>query len=136
MAVADILKKIFGSKSDRDMKAIRPVLDKILALNPEIDALSNDELRARSAAIRERSAAVEKPFEDRIAEIKHQLEQDIPVSEKESLATESDKLVKEEDEAIEKALEEALPEAFAIVKSTARRFAQSETIEVTATEFD
>ena len=136
MAVADILKKIFGSKSDRDMKAIRPVLDKILALYPEIDALSNDELRARSAAIRERIAAVEKPFEDRIAEIKLQLEQDIPVSEKESLATESDKLVKEEGEAIEKALEEALPEAFAIVKSTARRFAQSETIEVTATEFD
>ena len=136
MAIANILKKIFGSKSDRDMKAIRPLLDKILAVYPEIDRLSHDELRARSAAIRASVAAVEKPFEDRIAEIKAELEQDIPVSRKEALATESDKLVKDEDEAIEKALEEALPEAFAIVKSTARRFAQSETVEVTASDFD
>ncbi|MCR5827573.1 MAG: preprotein translocase subunit SecA [Bacteroidales bacterium] len=136
MAVADILKKIFGSKSDRDMKAIRPVVDQILQLYPDIDKLSNDELRARSAAIREKIAAVEKPFEDRIAEIKAEMDKDIPVSEKETLATESDKLVKEEDEAIEKVLTEVLPETFAIVKSTARRFAQNQTIEVTASDFD
>jgi len=136
MALADILKKIFGSKSDRDMKAVRPVLDKVLAVYPEIDALSNDELRARSEALKLRIREVEKPFEDRIAEIKAQLETDIPVSEKEALATESDKLVKDEDEAIEVILNEILPEAFAIVKSTARRFAENETIEVTATEFD
>ena len=136
MAIADVLKKLFGSKSDRDMKAIRPVVDQILQLYPDIDKLSNDELRAHSAAIRAKIAAVEKPFEDRIAEIKTELDKDIPVSEKESLATESDRLVKDEDEAIEKVLTEVLPEAFAIVKSTARRFAQNETIEVTATEFD
>ena len=70
MAIADILKKIFGSKSDRDMKAIRPVLDQILAIYPEIDKLSNDELRAHSQALKDQIAAVEKPFEDRIAEIK------------------------------------------------------------------
>ena len=136
MAIADILKKIFGSKSDRDMKAIKPVLDQILAIYPEIDKLSNDELRAHSAALRDRIAAVEKPFEDRIAEIKLEMEKDIPVEDKEALATESDKLVKDEDDAIEVALNELLPEAFAIVKSTARRFAESESIEVTATEFD
>ena len=136
MAVADILKKLFGSKSDRDMKAIRPYVDQILQLYPDIDKLSNDELRARSAAIREKIAAVEKPFEDRIAEIKLEMDKDIPVSEKEALATESDKLVKDEDEAIEKVLMEVLPEAFAIVKSTARRFAENETIEVTASQFD
>ena len=136
MAIADVLKKLFGSKSDRDMKAIRPVVDQILQLYPDIDKLSNDELRAHSAAIRAKIAAVEKPFEDRIAEIKAELDKDIPVSEKESLATESDRLVKDEDDAIEKVLTEVLPEAFAIVKSTARRFAQNETIEVTATEFD
>jgi len=136
MAIADVLKKLFGSKSDRDMKAIRPVVDQILQLYPDIDKLSNDELRAHTAAIRAKIAAVEKPFEDRIAEIKTELDKDIPVSEKESLATESDRLVKDEDEAIEKVLTEVLPEAFAIVKSTARRFAQNETIEVTATEFD
>ena len=136
MALADILKKIFGSKSDRDMKQIRPILDKILAAYPEIDALSNDALRERSAAIRQKIADVEKPFEDRIAEIKATLEQDIPISQKEALATESDKLVKDEDEAIEAVLNEVLPEAFAIMKSTARRFAQNPVIEVTASAFD
>ncbi len=136
MALADILKKIFGSKSDRDMKAIRPYLDQVLKIYPEIDALSNDELRAHSAALRARIAEVEKPFEDRIAEIKLELDKDIPVSQKEALATESDKLVKEEDDAIEVTLNELLPEAFAIMKSTARRFAQNSTVEVTASEFD
>ena len=136
MAVADILKKIFGSKSDRDMKAIKPYLAKVLAAYPEIDALSADGLRERSAALRAKIFEVEKPFEDRIAEIKARIEEDIPIEEKEALATESDRLVKEEDEAIEVILNELLPEAFAIMKSTARRFAENETVEVTATEFD
>ncbi len=136
MGVSGILRKIFGSKSDRDMKLIRPVLDKVLAAYPAIDALSNDELRAKSEALRERLRECEAPFEKRIGEIKVKLGEDIPVSEKEQLATESDKLVKEEDEEIEKTLEEILPEAFAIMKSTARRFKENETIEVTATQFD
>ncbi len=136
MAIADILKKIFGSKSDRDMKVIRPVLNQILAIYPEIDSLSNDELRAHSLALKDKIAAVEKPFEDRIAEIKLEMEKDIPVEEKEALATESDKLVKDEDTAIEEILNQLLPEAYAIVKSTARRFAQNESVEVTASEFD
>ena len=79
---------------------------------------------------------MEKPFEDRIAEIKLEMEKDIPVEEKEALATESDKLVKDEDTAIEEILNQLLPEAFAIVKSTARRLAQNESVEVTASEFD
>ena len=136
MALSDVIKKVFGSKSDRDMKIVKPILDKILAVYPEIDALSNDELRARTAELRRRIAEVEAPFEKRIDEIKTEIAGDIPVSEKESLATESDKLVKDEDEAIEKILEEILPEAFAIVKSTARRFAGNETVEVTASDFD
>ena len=78
----------------------------------------------------------EAPFEKRIAEIKEELEKDIPVSQKESLATESDKLVKDEDAEIEKLLNEILPEAFAIMKSTARRFAQNPVVEVTASDFD
>ena len=136
MSLASVIGKIFGSKSERDYKAVKPTLDKILAVYPEIDALSDDDIRARSAALRERLKEVEKPFEDRIAEIKLELDKDIPVSEKERLASESDKLVKDEDEAIEKALDEILPEAFAIVKSTARRFKEHETITVTATQFD
>ena len=136
MSLASFIGKIFGSKSERDFKAVKPTLDKILAVYPEIDALSDDDIRARSAALRERLREVEKPFEDRIAEIKLELDKDIPVSEKERLASESDKLVKDEDEAIEKALDEILPEAFAIVKSTARRFKENPTITVTATQFD
>ena len=136
MALANIIKAIFGSKADRDYKAIKPVLDKVLAAYPEIDALSNDDLRARSQALKDRIREVEAPFETRMEEIRAKLEEDTPISEKEKLATESDKLVKEEDEAIEKILNEILPEAFAIVKSTARRFKESETVEVTATQFD
>ena len=136
MAFSDILKKIFGSKSDRDMKQIKPILDKVLAAYDEIDKLSNDELRARTDDVRRRIADVEAPFEKRIAEIKEELEKDIPVEQKEDLATESDKLVKEEDDAIEKILDEVLPEAFAIMKSTARRFKESPEVVVKATAFD
>ena len=136
MALADVIKKIFGSKADRDMKAVKPILDKVLAAYPEIDKLSNDGLRAKSEELKKRIREVEAPFETRIAEIKEELAKDIPVSEKEALATESDKLVKDEDEAIEKILNEILPEAFSIMKSTARRFAQNETITVSATDFD
>ena len=136
MALADVIKKIFGSKADRDMKAVKPILDKVLAIYPEIDKLSNDGLRAKSEELKKKIREVEAPFETRIAEIKEELAKDIPVSEKEALATESDKLVKDEDEAIEKILNEILPEAFSIMKSTARRFAQNETITVSATDFD
>ncbi len=136
MALADIIKKIFGSKAERDYKAVKPTLNKILAVYPEIDALSNDDLRARSAALRQRLREVEAPFEERIEQIRTKLSEDIPVSEKEKLATESDKLVKDEDDAIEACLTEILPEAFAIMKSTARRLKENESIEVTANQFD
>ena len=136
MAVAQILKKLFGSKADRDMKQLKPILDQILAAYGPIDKLSNDELRAKTNELRAKLRECEAPFEKRIAEIKQKLDEDIPVNEKEALATESDKIVKDEDDAIEKTLNEILPEAFAIMKSTARRFAQTETVEVTATDFD
>ena len=131
-----VIKKVFGTKQDRDMKLVKPILEKVLAAYKEIDVLSNDALRARTEALKAGLREVEAPFEKRIDEIRAIMETDIPVNEKESLATESDKLVKEEDEAIEKKLDEILPEAFAIMKSTARRFAQNETVEVTATDFD
>lgn len=136
MAIASILKKVFGSKADRDLKQIRPVLNKVLEAYGPIDKLSNDELRAKTEELKARLRECEAPFEKRIAEIKAKLDEDIPVHEKESLATESDKLVKDEDAEIEKVLEEILPEAFAIMKSTARRFKENATIEVTANDFD
>ena len=136
MALADIIKAIFGSKADKDFKTVKPTLLKFLAVYPGIDALSDDDLRARSAALRARVLEVEAPFEARLAEIKAELDKNIPVSEKEKLATESDKIVKDEDDAIEKVLDEILPEAFAIMKSTGRRFKQNPVITVTATQFD
>ena len=136
MALVDIIKKVFGSKSERDMKQVKPILEKVLAAYKDIDKLSNDELRARTEELKKKIREREEPFEKRIAEIKEHLESDIPVSEKEKLATESDKLVKEEDEEIENVLNEILPEAFAIMKSTARRFAQNPVVEVTANDFD
>ena len=136
MALANLIKSVFGSKAERDYKAVKPVLDKVLASYETIDKLSDDELRAHSARLRQHMIDVEAPFENRIAEIKAKLDEDLPISEKVKLAEESDKLVKDEDDAIEKALAEILPEAFAIVKSTARRFTENETITVTANDFD
>lgn len=136
MAIASILKKVFGSKADRDLKQIRPILNKVLEAYVPIDKLSNDELRAKTEELKARLRDCEAPFEKRIAEIKAKLDEDIPVHEKEDLATESDKLVKEEDAEIEKVLNEILPEAFAIMKSTARRFKDNPVIEVTANDFD
>ena len=136
MAIASILKKVFGSKADRDLKQIRPILNKVLEAYGPIDKLTNDELRAKTEELKARLRNCEAPFEKRIAEIKAKMEEDIPVHEKESLATESDKLVKDEDAEIERVLDEVLPEAFAIMKSTARRFKENATIEVTANDFD
>jgi len=136
MAINNIIGKIFGTKAERDMKLVKPFLDKILAQYDIIDKLSNDELRAESERLKKKLREVEAPFETRIEEIRQALEGELPVSEKEKLATESDKLVKEEDDAIEKCLEEVLPIAFAVMKSTARRFAQNSEIEVSASQFD
>ncbi len=136
MGLADIFKKLFGTKAERDMKAIKPLLDKVLAAYEDIDKLSNDELRAKTDELRAFVASRIADDEKRIAEIKAQLDGDLAIEEKEALATESDKLVKKVDETIEGALNEILPQAFAIMKSTARRFAQNTEVEVTANDFD
>ena len=136
MSFTDVFKKLFGTKADRDMKAIRPTLDKVLEAYKEIDKLTDDELRARCQSLKDRIQAAIAQDENRIAEIKAELEKEIPVSQKEALATESDKLVKKVDETIEKVLDEILPEACSIMKSTARRFKENEVIRVKATDFD
>ena len=136
MSFTDVFKKIFGTKADRDMKAIRPVLDKVLVAYEAVDKLSDDELREKCQALKDLIQARIADDEARIAAIKDELEKDIPLSQKEALATESDKLVKKVDEKIEEALDQILPDAFAIMKSTARRFKENETIRVKATDFD
>ena len=118
------------------MKAIKPTLDKVLEAYKAIDTLTDDQLRARCQALKDKIQVAIAADEARIAEIKAELEKEIPLNQKEKLATESDKLVKKVDETIEKVLDEILPEAFAIMKSTARRFKENEVIKVLATDFD
>ena len=133
----NILKKLFGSKAERDVKAITPILNQILAEYTRIDALDDDGLRAESAALRQQIAARTAKEEEEAAQIRQQLDDvEIDVRTKEELATRLDELVKKIDVEIEKALDDALPKAFAIMKSTARRFNEKETIKVLATDFD
>ena len=135
--LSKVIKTFFGTKSDKDRKEIQPYVDRILALYPQIDALSNDELRARSAALRRDIAEEIRPDEERITELKGILEQpETSLEDKERHSREIDKLTKDIDDKIEKKLDEILPEAFASMKSTALRFAENPTIEVTATQFD
>ena len=136
MSFTDVFKKIFGTKADRDLKALQPMLNKVLDAYKKIDQLSDDQLREHCQGLKDKIQAAIAADEARIAEIKMELEKDIPLNQKEALATESDKLVKKVDEIIEKVLDEILPEAFAIVKSTARRFKENPEIRVKATDFD
>ena len=136
MGFTDLFKKLFGTKAERDLKQLRPMLDKVLAAYETIDKLSDDELRAACDKLKAKIQEAIAADEARIAQIKAELETDIPLQQKEKLATESDKLVKKVDETIEKVLEEILPDAFAIMKSTARRFKENPVIKVKATQFD
>ena len=132
-----LIKFFFGSKADKDRKEIEPYVNKIKAIYPSIEALSNDELRARSQALMELIANRIAGDEAHIVECKAKLElPDTTLADKERISKDIDETVKKIDEEIEKVLDEILPEAFAIMKDTARRFAQNETVEVTATDFD
>ncbi len=137
VSFSGFLKKMFGSKADRDMKAIQPILTKILAAYEKIDKLSDDDLRAEAQRIKgviaDRISANEKKKKG----LREQLEDmGITADEKEKLATEVDNLAKKIDEQIEDVLMEVLPEAFAVMKSTARRFKENAQIKVLATDSD
>ena len=135
--MANILKKLFGTKAERDLKQLNPTLKLVLAAYDRIDKLSDDDLRAESAAIREKVRAYTAAEEEKVAQIHEQLtDPEMEVSRKEKLATEMDELNKTIDKKIEEILNEVLPEAFAVMKSTARRFKENEKIRVKATDFD
>ena len=135
--LASLIKLVFGSKADKDRKQIEPYIEKIKAVYPSIEALSNDELRARSAGLMKQIADYIADDEARIVELKAKLEKpEISLDEKEKISKEIDDTTKRIDDKIEVKLDEILPEAFAIMKDTARRFAQNETVVVTANDFD
>src|SRR5574344_521560 len=117
------------------MRLIQPIVEKIKAAYPAIEALDNDGLRAKTTEIQKQIQESAKEQKDKIAELKAKVE-DTPIDEREDIFNEIDKLEKEALEIYENALNNALPEVFSIMKDTARRFAENETIEVTATDFD
>ena len=129
------LKSLFGDKSSRDMKLIQPIVEKVKAACPEIQALSNDELRAKTKEIQKYVQESANEQKDKIKELKAQIE-DLPIDKREDVFNEIDKLEKEVLNIYEEALNEVLPIAFSIVKDTARRFAENEETIVTATDFD
>ena len=135
--LSDVIKLFFGSKTDKDRKQIEPYVNKIKEIYPSIQQLSNDDLRARSAALMKQIADFIAADEAHIVEQKAKLEMaETTLSEKEKISKDIDTTTKRIDEKIEQKLDEILPEAFAIMKDTARRFAENETVEVTATDFD
>ncbi len=130
-----ILKSLFGDKSTRDMKLIQPLVEKVKAVYPEVEKLDNDSLRARTQEIRHMVQSSAQSQRDQIAELKSKIE-DTPIDEREGIFNQVDKLEKEILDIYEQKLNEVMPEVFAIVKETARRFAQNEQTVVTATDFD
>ena len=135
MNFTSILKSLFGDKSSRDMKLIQPLVEKAKSFTPQVQAMSNDELRARTKAIQQQVQSAAKEQKDKIAQLKATIE-DTPIDERETIFNQIDKLEKEALDVYEKALDEVMFEVFAIVKETARRFAENEETVVTATDFD
>ncbi len=134
---SNLVKRFFGTKADRDLKQIQPLVDKTILEYKRVDTLSDDQLREQSQNLRNRILEHIREDENRKEELRGKLEDiTIDINEKEELATEVDKLAKRIDEKIEEVLLELLPEAFAIMKSTARRFKEREKIVVRATESD
>ena len=135
MGFNEFISKIFGNKASRDMKEIQPWVEKVKAAYPKISALSNDELRAASAALKAKIQGTVTEERARIEALKESIE-NTELEKREAIFAQIDKLEKEVLEKLDKALDEALPEAFAIVKDSARRFAEEKDVVVTANDFD
>ena len=130
-----ILEAFFGNKASRDRKAIMPLVEKIKEAYPAIQALSNDELRAKTKEIQSYVQNSANDLKKQIDELKAKIEE-TPIDERESLFSQVDKLDKEVLDRYEDALNEVFPQVFSIVKDTARRFTENEETIVTATDFD
>ncbi|HBO05526.1 MULTISPECIES: preprotein translocase subunit SecA [Bacteroides] len=135
MGFNEILSSIFGNKATRDMKEIKPWVDKVKAAYPEVAALDNDALRAKTEELKAyiRNSATDQRA--KVEELKASVES-TELEEREELFAQIDKIEKEILDIYEKALDEVLPVAFSIVKETAKRFSENEEIIVTATDFD
>ena len=136
--MANFLSKIFGNKSDRDLREVKPFLDATLAVYPAIHQLDNDQLRAKTVEFKEIIRKETEKEETELAELHKRLDEDyeMPVNEKERIYKRIEELEKESYDKTQSILDHILPEAFAVVKETARRFAENEEVVVTATQHD
>ena len=135
MDINKFLSKLFGNKSTRDMKAIGPLVEKVKEVYPAIQALSNDELRAKTKELQHKVQHSADDLKEKIETLKAKVEE-TPLEDRVVIFNQIDKIEKEVLQRIEVALNEIQAQAFAIVKETARRFTENETVEVTASDFD
>lgn len=132
------ISKVFGNKADRDVKKLYPIVDEVAEHYDKLSALSNDELRAKTAEFKNRVNDYLAEIDSEISRLKKEIE-DAEIHEvhkKEAAYGEIDKLEEQRDEKLEEILDELMPEAFAVVKETARRFTENDKLTATATEFD
>jgi preprotein translocase subunit SecA len=131
------LAKIFGSKSERDIKILQPIVTRINEEYSKLSALSNDELRNKTTYFKETITKALAEIDEKISSLKAEAEsQELSLTEKTALYDQVDALIKDRDKELEVVLSDILPEAFAVVKETSRRFTENEFLEVTATQFD
>ncbi|MFZ5554823.1 MAG: preprotein translocase subunit SecA [Bacteroidota bacterium] len=131
------LKTIFGDKKQRDLKELQPYVEKINAEFAKLQSLSNDQLRAKTEELKKRITDYVKKDEDNISALREKANTPgINIDEKENIFNEIEKETKKIDERLEEILEQVLPEAFAVVKETARRFKENKEVTVTASQFD
>src|SRR5690606_13196095 len=131
------LSKIFGSKSDRDIKHIQPLVAKIKEEYPKLESLTNDELRSKTADFKQRIGEYLADIDKEIAALKAEADkEDVEMTEKTAIYDQVDKAGKVRDRQLEEVLMQTLPEAFAVVKEAARRFAEHTDITVTASDFE
>lgn len=135
MDINKILSKLFGNKSTRDMKLIQPWVEKVKAAYPAIQQLDNDGLRAKTKELQHNIQSSADDLKAKIDELKAKIDA-TPIEDRAVIFNQIDKLEEQVLDRMEEALTAALPDAFAIVKDTARRFSENDTIEVTATDFD
>ncbi|MEC7771413.1 MAG: preprotein translocase subunit SecA [Bacteroidota bacterium] len=134
--INSVLKVFVGDKSEKDVKSLQPLVKEIKSFEQELEGLSHDELRQKTTAFQTKIAEDCKEVNDKIAELQAEVENSNDIDRNEEIYSEIDKLNEEAYKISEKTLNDILPEAFAVVKETAKRFAANETLTVTASEFD
>ena len=134
--INSILKAFVGDKSQKDVKSIQPIVVKVNALEKEMHALSNDDLRAKTTSFKAKIKEARSEKDNKMAALKLEAENTVDIDKREDIYNEIDALDKEAYDISEKVLNEILPEAFAVIKETARRFKENTTITVNSTEKD